>query len=161
RVLVQTYTPDHPAIRAAVRHDYLTFVQSELPEREKYGVPPFGRLVRLIARGPEESAVFAYLKELAAAVPAGAESSGPHSRAGPGADRQDPQPLSFPHPAPLPQSPAAPGAGAHGAGMHPGARRDRAGGRCRPDPHALTVAPPAARASSFSLPTTFVHGPAG
>jgi primosomal protein N' (replication factor Y) len=67
RVLVQTYTPEHPAIRAAVRHDYLAFVHSELPEREKYGVPPFGRLVRLIARGPEESAVHAYLQALAAA----------------------------------------------------------------------------------------------
>ena len=67
RVLVQTYSPDHPAIRAAIRHDYEASSPSELPEREKYGVPPFGRLVRLIARGPEESAVHAYLKDLAAA----------------------------------------------------------------------------------------------
>ena len=75
RVLVQTYSPDHPAIRAAVRHDYHAFVASELPEREKYGVPPFGRLVRLIARGPEESAVSAYLKDLAAAFRAAADPS--------------------------------------------------------------------------------------
>ena len=68
RVLVQTYSPEHPAIRAAIRHDYLAFVANELPEREKYGVPPFGRLVRLIARGPEESVVHAYLKDLAAAL---------------------------------------------------------------------------------------------
>ena len=68
RVLVQTYTPEHPAIRAAIRHDYQAFVASELPEREKYGVPPFGRLVRLIARGPEESVVYAYLKDLAGAL---------------------------------------------------------------------------------------------
>ncbi len=68
RVLVQTYTPEHPAIRAAIKHDYLAFVASELPEREKYGVPPFGRLVRLIARGPEESVVQAYLTDLAAAL---------------------------------------------------------------------------------------------
>jgi primosomal protein N' (replication factor Y) len=68
RVLVQTYTPEHPAIRAAIRHDYQAFVADELPERKKYGVPPFGRLVRMIARGPEESAVYAYLKDLAAAL---------------------------------------------------------------------------------------------
>ncbi len=68
RVLVQTYTPEHPAIRAAIRHDYAAFVAHELPERERYGVPPFGRLMRLIARGPEESVVFAYLKDLAAAL---------------------------------------------------------------------------------------------
>jgi primosomal protein N' (replication factor Y) len=68
RVLVQTYSPEHPAIRAAIKHDYLAFVASELPERENYGVPPFGRLVRLIARGPEESVVQAYLTDLAAAL---------------------------------------------------------------------------------------------
>ena len=51
RVLVQTYSPDHPAIRAAVKHDYEAFARGELPERERYGVPPYGRIVRLIARG--------------------------------------------------------------------------------------------------------------
>lgn len=65
RVLVQTYSPDHPAIRAAARHDYLEFARAEMPERERFGVPPFGRLVRVIARGRDESAVFGYLKEVA------------------------------------------------------------------------------------------------
>ncbi len=73
RVLVQTYAPEHPAIQAAARHDYLAFVAGELPEREKYGVPPFGRLVRLIARGPEESAVFEYLQQMADALRSAAE----------------------------------------------------------------------------------------
>ncbi len=67
RVIVQTYSPDHPAIRAAARHDYHEFVQSELPVRELHGVPPFGRLVRVIARGPVEAAVADYLTSLAAA----------------------------------------------------------------------------------------------
>ena len=78
--------------------------QSELPEREKYGVPPYGRLVRLIARGPEESAVSAYMNELAAALRVGGRPVGPHPRTGPGPDPQDPQPLSVPPPAPLPNS---------------------------------------------------------
>ncbi|MEJ7637892.1 MAG: primosomal protein N' [Singulisphaera sp.] len=51
RVLVQTYSPDHPAILCALRHDYEGFVRGELPERQRLGVPPFGRMVRLIA-GP-------------------------------------------------------------------------------------------------------------
>lgn len=68
RVLVQTYCPDHPAIVHAAHHDYEGFVATELPERAKYGVPPFGRLVRIIARGPDESAVHAYLKALATAL---------------------------------------------------------------------------------------------
>ncbi|MFO0887866.1 MAG: primosomal protein N' [Isosphaeraceae bacterium] len=64
RVLVQTYCPEHPAIVHAVLHDYEGFVARELPERQKYGVPPFGRMVRVIARGPEEGTVFDYLKEV-------------------------------------------------------------------------------------------------
>ncbi len=31
RVLVQTFSPDHPAIQAAVRHDYAAFAAGELP----------------------------------------------------------------------------------------------------------------------------------
>ena len=55
RVLVQTYCPDAPAIACAREHDYLGFVAGELPERREKGLPPFGRLVRLIARGPDEA----------------------------------------------------------------------------------------------------------
>jgi len=75
RVLVQTYSPDHPAIRAAARHDYLAFVQGEMPERARFGVPPFGRIVRVIARGRDESAVYGYLKEVAAGFRAAADPS--------------------------------------------------------------------------------------
>jgi primosomal protein N' (replication factor Y) len=73
RVLVQTYSPDHSAIRAAARHDYLEFVRGEMPERERFGVPPFGRLVRVIARGRNESAVCTYLEEVASGFRAAAD----------------------------------------------------------------------------------------
>ena len=56
RVLVQTYSPDVAAIRCASKHDYLGFVAGELPEREKIGVPPYGRIVRLIAGAPDQNA---------------------------------------------------------------------------------------------------------
>ena len=72
RVLVQTYSPDHPAILAATTHDFEGFARNELPDRERYGVPPFGRLVRLIARGPDEKTVSAYMDTLAAAFRAAA-----------------------------------------------------------------------------------------
>jgi primosomal protein N' (replication factor Y) (superfamily II helicase) len=75
RVLVQTYSPEHPAIRFAVEHDYEGFARSELPEREKYGVPPYGRIVRLIARGPDETAASAYMDALAASFRAAADPS--------------------------------------------------------------------------------------
>jgi primosomal protein N' (replication factor Y) len=73
RVMVQTYSPEHPAIAHAAQHDYEGFVATELPERRKYGAPPYGRLARIIARGPEESSVFAYMKLLAEALSRGKE----------------------------------------------------------------------------------------
>ncbi|HMP79349.1 MAG TPA: primosomal protein N', partial [Pirellulaceae bacterium] len=51
RVLVQTFTPDHPAIVAAARHDYPSFADYELPLRESASFPPFGRLIRIVVKG--------------------------------------------------------------------------------------------------------------
>lgn len=50
KVLVQTFNPGDPAILAAARHDYLGFVNHELPTRAEYGYPPFCRLTRIIVR---------------------------------------------------------------------------------------------------------------
>ena len=72
RVLVQTFCPDHHAIQCARRHDYLGFVAAELPVRLASGVPPYGRLVRLIARGPDEAAVAAYIQKVGHALTASA-----------------------------------------------------------------------------------------
>ena len=44
---MQTYLPDHYAIRAAAAHDYAAFVRAELEGRKRFGYPPFGRLVLL------------------------------------------------------------------------------------------------------------------
>ena len=67
-VLVQTSCPDVPAIALAMRHDYEGFVANELPEREKLGMPPFSRLVRMMARGPDEPIVRDYMDRLATAL---------------------------------------------------------------------------------------------
>ena len=55
-VLVQTCEPDHPAIRAAIRHDYALFSAEELPLRKALGYPPYGAMVRILVRGPVEMA---------------------------------------------------------------------------------------------------------
>ncbi len=47
-VVVQTFQPSEPAIAFACQHDYLGFVNSELPHRKEFGYPPFGRLVRIV-----------------------------------------------------------------------------------------------------------------
>lgn len=50
RVVLQTYHPDHYAITAVERHDYLGFVQRELDFRREAGYPPYVRLARLVYR---------------------------------------------------------------------------------------------------------------
>jgi primosomal protein N' (replication factor Y) len=44
---IQTYRPDHRAIRAVVERDAAAFYGEELALRERFGSPPFGRLVKL------------------------------------------------------------------------------------------------------------------
>jgi primosomal protein N' (replication factor Y) len=56
-VLVQTCTPDHPAIAAAVLGDEKRFLDQELAQRREAGYPPFARLVSLLFSGKEERAV--------------------------------------------------------------------------------------------------------
>ena len=56
RVVVQTSTPEHPALRAAAAHDYESFVRSELPVRQALLYPPFGHIVRFVVRSAGEQA---------------------------------------------------------------------------------------------------------
>lgn len=65
RVLVQTFSPEHPAIAAAVQHDYLRFVSQELPTRQQFGYPPATEMIRLIVRGEQEATATAFCQELA------------------------------------------------------------------------------------------------
>lgn len=55
-VVIQTYAPDHFAIRAAAAHDGEAFYRRELRERRRLGFPPFSHLVRLIVSHPEAAA---------------------------------------------------------------------------------------------------------
>jgi len=45
RVVLQTYMPEHHAVRFAQHHDYQGFLRQELSERRELGFPPFGRLI--------------------------------------------------------------------------------------------------------------------
>ena len=45
--IIQTYRPEHRAIRAVVERDAAAFYDEELALRERFGSPPFGRLVKL------------------------------------------------------------------------------------------------------------------
>ncbi len=81
RGILQTYLPDHYAIRAAAAHDYASFAEAELAGRARFGYPPFGRLVLLQTRAKREDTVTkraqAYASQLRASSNGDAEVFGP------------------------------------------------------------------------------------
>jgi primosomal protein N' (replication factor Y) len=54
RVLVQTFSPDHPAVALAGQHDYAAFVAAEMHLRRQHNYPPFQRLIRILVRGKDQ-----------------------------------------------------------------------------------------------------------
>src|ERR1017187_4352109 len=70
RILVQTYNPEHAAIRFLQHHDYEGLVQDELAHREEAQYPPYARMVVLRLDGTDAAAV----REAASAAAARARS---------------------------------------------------------------------------------------
>lgn len=68
RVLVQTHNPDHPAILAAVQHNFAMFAAAELPLREMLKYPPFAHMIRVVVRGPGESQARTFAETLGAQI---------------------------------------------------------------------------------------------
>ncbi len=66
RVIIQTFSPDHPAIMAAARHDYENFVVQELPIRKLLGYPPYSSMIRIVIRGENESKTLDFAQNFAA-----------------------------------------------------------------------------------------------
>jgi len=64
RVLVQTFLPEHPVMTALAAGDRDAFLAAEKAERERAGMPPFGRLAAVIVSGPRESEVEATARAL-------------------------------------------------------------------------------------------------
>jgi primosomal protein N' (replication factor Y) len=81
RVILQTFHPEHYAIRPVVAHDYERFYREELRERRALAYPPFGRLARAVVSGPDEAATLAAAEQLAeltrSAAPGDVEILGP------------------------------------------------------------------------------------
>lgn len=65
QVVVQTFSPEHPALVAARHHDFEAFAAGELPERERLGYPPYGTLARMVVRAPQESQAEAFADQIA------------------------------------------------------------------------------------------------
>jgi primosomal protein N' (replication factor Y) len=65
RVLVQTFTPEHPCIALAATHDYAGFVAAEMAHRRQHNYPPYQRLARIIVRSRDQQAASAFADHLA------------------------------------------------------------------------------------------------
>jgi len=57
RIVVQTMSPEHPAIQMAARHDFEGFAALETGLRGELGYPPSGRLVRVVFEDEDEERV--------------------------------------------------------------------------------------------------------
>jgi primosomal protein N' (replication factor Y) len=68
RAMVQTWQPDHPVIRALVSGDAARFYAEETRQRERAGLPPFGRLAAIVVSGPDHAGTQAYARGLAQAA---------------------------------------------------------------------------------------------
>jgi primosomal protein N' (replication factor Y) len=64
RVVVQTYYPDHYAILAASKHDYLSFVDRELKFRRWMHYPPFGVLANVLVQSQKLEEAVAWSSEI-------------------------------------------------------------------------------------------------
>ena len=63
-VIVQTYTPHHPAVQAARRGDFEGFCDQELAFRKEMGYPPYSHLTCITLRGKNEAEVQAAAEKL-------------------------------------------------------------------------------------------------
>ncbi|MDR1071331.1 MAG: hypothetical protein LBL21_01665, partial [Rickettsiales bacterium] len=69
RVLLQTYQPEHPVIRALSDGNRDDFIDRDLENRRAAKMPPFGQLIALIVESGNERALVDFCKELSAAAP--------------------------------------------------------------------------------------------
>lgn len=68
RVIIQTYWPEHPAVRAVALGDSAILYDAEREDRRTLCFPPFGRIVNIVLSGGNAAAVQAEAKAVAAAV---------------------------------------------------------------------------------------------
>jgi len=65
RVVLQTFAPDSPAVALAAKHDYAAFARMDLETRIEMGLPPAGRMVRVVLRDTDHVKAMARATELA------------------------------------------------------------------------------------------------
>ncbi len=69
RGLLQTYTPDHPAIQALISGDREAFYANEAETRRRGRLPPFGKLASIIVSAADKPTAQAHARAIAMAAP--------------------------------------------------------------------------------------------
>lgn len=65
RVIIQTFQPEHPAIRFAISQNYEPFYESEIKDRERASYPPFVRIANVVASSERLSAAQTAIAKIA------------------------------------------------------------------------------------------------
>jgi primosomal protein N' (replication factor Y) (superfamily II helicase) len=71
RVLLQTFSPEHPVMQALVEGDLAAFMAREAAQRRPGHWPPYGRLAALIVSADSAAAADALARDLGRAAPGG------------------------------------------------------------------------------------------
>lgn len=69
KVVIQSYNPDSPVLKALQSHRRDDFVMAEMASRQRHAMPPIGRLAAIIVSGKNETEVIRTTKILAKATP--------------------------------------------------------------------------------------------
>lgn len=64
KVIIQTLSPTHPVMQALVNWDRDSFIDYEIKDRQRMGMPPFGQLASILVSSRNIQALRAYLQEL-------------------------------------------------------------------------------------------------
>ena len=65
KVMIQTYTPDHPVIGFVRRHDYPGFYEYETEQRRQFVYPPFSRVINIFIRHRDRSVAHSVARDYA------------------------------------------------------------------------------------------------
>lgn len=55
KVIIQTSNPAHPVINFVTRHDYEGFFKHEIEERQKFGYPPFSKVINIYLKNRDDN----------------------------------------------------------------------------------------------------------
>ncbi len=66
---LQTYSAEHPVIKALLSNDKHAFYQAEIEARRAAGLPPFGRLAAVVISGPDKNFAEGFARQLARVAP--------------------------------------------------------------------------------------------